>query len=335
MPQERLELLLKAVGGLSRMLILPHNDPDPDAIASAIALRHLLAEKPNVEARIAYQGIIGRAENKALMRYLGHPLQYLTGEDVRWADALALVDTQPGVGNNALPRTSKATVVIDHHPLREETAAATFADVRSDVGATSTVLTEYLKTADVEIPSSLATALFYGIKTDTMGLGRGASPADTAAYFYLQPRIDVDALIEIERAQVPAEYFKSFDRALHSVRDYGGVLVAYIGQMSYPDLAAEMADLLLRLEGARWVICIGVYQDELILSARTRSRKGGAGKLMQHLVGEQGSAGGHGTMAAGHLVLDDQDPGQLAEQISQRALHLLKVSPGKEGRPIL
>jgi nanoRNase/pAp phosphatase (c-di-AMP/oligoRNAs hydrolase) len=335
MTQERLELLLKAVGGLSRMLILPHNDPDPDAIASANALRHLLAERSNVEARIAYQGIIGRAENKALVRYLGHPLRRLKDSDLQRADAVALIDTQPGAGNNPLPPGRSPTIVFDHHPWLEETSAAACADVRSDVGATSTILTEYLKAAGIEPTPPLATALFYGIKTDTMGLGRGASPADAAAYFYLQPRIDVDALVEIERAQVPADYFRSFDIALRAARVFDNVVIAYIGQMDYPDLVAEMADLLLRLEGIRWAICTGVYQGELVVSVRTRGRRGGAGRLAQRIVEGRGTAGGHGAMAAGHLPLAGEDPEQVAEHLSQRTLQYLKVPPDVVGRSLI
>jgi nanoRNase/pAp phosphatase (c-di-AMP/oligoRNAs hydrolase) len=203
------------------------------------------------------------------------------------------------------------------------------------VGATSTVLTEYLQAAGIELPPPLATALFYGIKTDTMGLGRGASPTDAAAYFYLQPRINVDALVEIERAQVPAEYFRSFDIALRAARVYDDVVIAYIGQMDYPDLVAEMADLLLRLEGIRWVVCMGTYQGELILSVRTRGRRGGAGRLAQNMVEGRGTAGGHGAMAGGHLPLAGEDSEQMARQLGQRALQLLNVPAGTIGQALV
>ncbi len=335
MTQECLELLFEAVGGLNSMLILPHNDPDPDAIAGAVALRHLLAQRLNIEGRIAYQGIIGRAENKALVRYLGHPLRRLKDSDLNRADAVALIDTQPGAGNNPLPPVRSPTIVFDHHPWREETAAAAFAEVRPDIGATSTILTEYLKTTGIELTPPVATALFYGIKTDTMGLGRGASPTDVAAYFYLQPRIDVDALVEIERAQVPAEYFRSFDIALQAARVYHNVVIAYVGQMDYPDLAAEMADILLRLKGTRWTICMGVYEGELVLSVRTRSRRGGAGQLAQAIVGDRGTAGGHGNMAGGQFPVQNEDPAQVAEHLSQRALQYLKVPPDVVGRSLV
>ena len=78
MSTEKLNLLVTALAETTRILILPHNDPDPDAVASAIALRYLLEQRLNVEIRIAYHGIIGRAENKALVDYLGQPLEPLT-----------------------------------------------------------------------------------------------------------------------------------------------------------------------------------------------------------------------------------------------------------------
>ena len=330
-----LESLLGAVKDVNKVLILTHNDPDPDAIAAAVGLRHLLAEKLQVEIRIAYKGLIGRAENKALVRYLDNPLRILTKAGLKWADTLALVDTQPGTGNSPLPRNKSPAIVIDHHPRLKTSAVAKFADIRSGAGSTSTILTEYLRAADIQLTASLATALFYGIKTDTRGLGRAASQADVAAYFYLQPTIDIDGLAEIEGAQVSTAYFRSIDRALGAARVYDRVVVAYIGRIMYADLAAEIADFLLRLRGIQWVICIGLYHEDMMLSVRTRNRQGGAGLLAKHTVGKRGLAGGHGMMAGGHIRLGDKKPRQVALQLGQRALQHLEVSSSVVGRPII
>ena len=335
MTQERLERLVQAVQGAGCVLILPHNDPDPDAIASAVALCQLLADKLGIESQIAYRGIIGRAENKALVRYLDYPLQRLTGAHLAQCNAIALVDTQPGTGNNPLSTNPPPAIVLDHHPWRDATAGAVFADVRPEVGSTSTILVDYLRAAEIEPSPALATALFCGIKTDTLGLVRGASPADVAAYFYLQPLVDVEALVTIERAQVPREYFQSLDAALHSAHVYGNVVTSFIGQMRRPDLAAEMADLLLRLKGMQWAICIGIYRQELILSIRTRSGKSGAGQLAQAVVGEQGTAGGHGSMAGGQVPLRGADPGSLADELLGRVLVRLGVPREGEARSLL
>ncbi len=322
---DSLEQLRQAVAAAKRVVILPHNDPDPDAIASAVALRHLLAERLGVDSIIAYKGIIGRAENKALMGYLGHPLRRLATADLVGSVAVALVDTQPDAGNNPLPAGSDVAIVFDHHPWHEATARAAFADVRPGTGATSTILNEYLLAAGIEPTPALATALFYGIKSDTMGLGRRASPEDVMAYSYLQSRIDVEALAEIERAQVPIEYFRSLDAVLHAARVYGSVVISYMGRMTHPDLAAEMADLLLRLQGVQWVICMGVFEEGLNLAVRTRDPQGGAGRLVQEIVNKMGTAGGHGTLAGGYVPLRGQDPEQVASQLGRSALRHLQV----------
>jgi nanoRNase/pAp phosphatase (c-di-AMP/oligoRNAs hydrolase) len=330
-----LDELFQAVKGTAHVLILPHNDPDPDAIAAALALRCLLAERCDVEGRIVYKGIIGRAENKALVNYLNHPLYRLERADLRESVPIALVDTQPGAGNNSLPTTFTPAIVIDHHPLRQATAQAFFADVRPQLGSTSTILTEYLQEVDLEPSSVLATALFYGIKTDTLGLVRGASPADAAAYFHLQPRVDVDALLEIERAQVPAEYFKRLSAALNAARVFDQVVIAYIGSMTRPDMAAEMADLLLRLKGVQWAVCMGLFRRELVLAVRTRRRWGGAGELARAIVGSTGAAGGHGAMAGGQIPLRDESPELLAEKLTARALEFLQIPPDTAGVPLI
>ena len=329
------ERLIATVEAAERLLILPHNDPDPDAIASAAALQHLLEAKLNLPSQILYQGVIGREENKALARSLKHPLARLTSSHLQRAIPIALVDTQPGSGNNALPPDRKPVIVIDHHPLREATAQGDFVDVRPDYGATTTILVEYLQSAAIEPPPSLATALFYGIKTDTMGLGRGAKPPDVEAYFYLQQRIDVELLVHIEQAQVPPDYFRSLVRALQSTCIYDGVITTYIGLLSYPDLAAELADILLRLQDVRWVICIGLYQETLNLAIRTRSQRRSAGKLARLVVAGRGSAGGHGAFAGGQIPLGEEDPGTLAQEVFQRALQILEISPSSEGKPLL
>jgi nanoRNase/pAp phosphatase (c-di-AMP/oligoRNAs hydrolase) len=334
MTEERVESLLQAVEPHEQILILPHNDPDPDAIAGAVGVRHLLAQRLDIVARIAYRGIIGRAGNKALVRYLRHPLHRLTSADLRQLP-IVLVDTQPGAGNNALLAQSTLLAVIDHHGWRETSAAAAYVDVRPQLGATSTIITEYLRAAGIEPSPQLATALFYGIKTDTMGLIRGAGDEDVAAYFYLQPRIDVEALVGVERAQVPAEYFQKLDATLRAARVYGSVVLAYIREIGRPDMAAEMADLLLRLQGIQWVICTGVYKETLVLAIRTRSRRGSAGVLAQEIVGQRGMAGGHGTMAGGQVALNGQDAAKLAARLEQIALQSLGVEPQTEARPIV
>lgn len=331
----QLETLLKATSRAQRVLILTHNDPDPDAIGSAVALRHLLVSVQSVPVTIAYRGIIGRAENKALVRYLDHPLQQLTRADLAPPVAVALVDTQPGAGNSPLRKPTDVTLVIDHHPWHADTAAAHFADVRSEVGATSTILTEYLRAAGIDLPVSIATALFYGIKSDTLGLGRSGTRADIEAYAFLVPQSDSRALFEIERAQVPGDYFRSLVEAVRATRIYRGILIAFVGEMKYPDLAAEIADWLMRMKGIQWAICFGAHKEYVNIAIRTREQGGDAVRLAQAVAGDGGTAGGHSSMAGAQVHLNGRDPSLLAQQIKQTVMAYFNISPEETSQSLL
>ena len=330
---ESLEALLEAVNTEDQLLILTHNNPDPDAIASAIALRYLLAECVGIEAQIVYQGIIGRAENQALIRYLHHPLHLINPSLLAAKPLFALVDTQPGAGNNALPPQAKVAIVIDHHPWRAATDEAGFSDVRPHIGSTATIMVEYLRAAGLEPDPLVATALFYGIKTDTMGLSRGTTPFDMTAICYLLPLIDLEALLTIERAEVPLTYFESFADVLQTTRLYKDVVIAYIESMNYPDLTAEMADFLLRIRGIHWVICLGIYKKSLMISVRTKNRLG-AGQMIQEVIGNRGIAGGHGAMAGGQIPLKNEIPKQVITDMRQRLLQYLNIPPEEKGKPL-
>lgn len=332
---ERLQALAQVLKGVQEVVIFPHNDPDPDAMASAVGIRYLLAEQFSIQSHIVYQGIIGRAENRALERYLEHPMEPLAEDWRARGLPIVMVDTQPGAGNNPVEDGKQVIAVFDHHPLLPETAAARYSDVRAGIGATGTMVMQYLQAAGVPIPAQIATALMYAIKTDTLCLTRGVTAEDTAAFLELQPFVDQVALLRIERAQVSIDYFRAFDQALGAAVLYRDVLFANIGQMLYPDWAAEMADWLLRLETVRWVLCTGVFGDALYLAIRTRSLEGGAGKLAQYIVGRRGVAGGHGTMAGGQMWLRGDAAEVLVERVRQRSLQRLNVPQDVEGQKLV
>ncbi len=132
-----------------------------------------------------------------------------------------------------------------------------------------------------------------------------------------------------------AGYFVELDAALHAARVYDSLIMADFGPMGRPDMAAEMADLLLRLQGMRWAICMGVYKGNLILAVRSQSRRVGAGQLVQAIVGHEGTAGGHGTMAGGHVALQGRNPEQVSSQLGQHALRRLGISSAITGRPLI
>lgn len=328
------EKLAAAVEGIEELLIVLHDDPDPDAIASGEALRYLLAQTHEIDGQLAYRGIIGRAENRALVDYLGIALLQLPEQGFDPEQSVAIVDTQPGAGNSPLPADYPALAVIDHHGERTD-AMATFFDVRPWIGASSTILTQYLRAAECKPPMKLATALFYGIKTDTKALSRDTSAADVAAYFYLLPFVEIDALVEIENAQVPAAYFRNLATAIAGARVYDDVVISSLGAMDYPDLAAEIADLFLRLEGVRWAICMGVYEGEVYLSVRTRSEDADAEALARAAVGDRGTAGGRNTLAGGQVSLDGENAEEMVGEICKRVLDHLDIPRDADGQPLL
>lgn len=333
-PKPTLRRLLNAVRGAENVLIVPHNNPDPDAIASAAALVYLFKEKLDVQAQIVYKGVVGRAENRAVTRHLDHPLQPLRMGDLHAASHVVLVDTQPGFGNNPTSEVDNVVIVIDHHQSIGEKLDVRFVDVRPDVGAASTIMVEYLREAKLEIPSDLATALFYGIKTDTMGLQRGASSTDHNAFCFLLDLVDFEAVARIERAQVSTDYFRTIVEAFQSTRVYDYIITSHIPEMRYPDLTADIADLLLRTRGCRWVFCSGVYNDTLYFSIRTENKRG-AGQIARDIVGEEGTAGGHGSMAGGQRPIKGAESDPLIAMLRQEFLQHFSIEPDDDGEPLL
>ena len=210
-----LSQLLRVVEGAAPLIILPHDNPDPDALASAAALRFLVKKAhEQKEILIALGGIVGRAENRAMLRYLNIDLAPVGDIDFSTSPQVALVDTQPGRSNNSLPDGFCPTIVIDHHPAYGSYDSVSFLDLREGYGATSTILTEYLKETHVDIESKIATALFYGINAETQDLGREATPSDVSACQFLYPYTNKRRLSKIENARVPREYFKVFRDAI-------------------------------------------------------------------------------------------------------------------------
>ena len=317
---------LSNIAGTGPVLILTHDNPDPDALASGKAFATLLKSAWDIPSRLLYSGLVERPENRAVLNLLTPEWEHddeLSGLDQ--FSALALIDTQPGAGNNRLPATYIPQIVIDHHhPVRETKRTVPYADIRPEIGATATLLDQYLETAGIVPDSDLATALFYALKTDTRGLSRGASSIDEAVYLKLLARIDHSKLVLIEQAGLPRTYFRAFSRGLHAAQVYSQSVVADLGAMHRPDLAAEMADLLIRLDSAQAVLCLGIHENVLHLSIRTEPLGQDAGLLVQQVIVSPGKAGGHGTMAGGQVPLAGQKASRLVNEIVRRFLKVMK-----------
>ena len=247
-PRFPLEAALDRISNTKRLLIYMHDNPDPDALAAASGLKRLVEHEVGAEVTLALGGIVGRAENRAMVEALRIPLTPIEELSPTRFDRLAIVDSQPGTGNNSLPKR-RIDIVVDHHPIRSESAAAPWSDVRSDLGATSTIVLEYLRDRRVPIDSRLATGLFYALRTETRDLGRESTEFERAAYLHLVPLVDHQLLYRISHPKVSREHFAALDRALRSASVFGDVVAVNLGVLSYPDLVAEVADLLLSFEG--------------------------------------------------------------------------------------
>ena len=328
--------LLRELERPGPLVILPHDNPDPDSMASAVALKFLAHRLLEKESYIALGGIVGRAENRAMRTYLN--IELVPVSEVRFTGdvQVALVDTQPGRSNNSLPEGVVPTIVIDHHPAYAAYPGVPFLDLRDNYGATSTILTEYLRESKLDVEPKIATALFYGIAAETQDLGREATAADIGASHFLYPYANKRRLAKIENARVPREYFRVFreaiDRAaLHDNR----VVVSVLGELQYPDMVAEVADFLLRLDQVEWAAAIGTFNGSLHCSVRTTDREANAGDLLQRVLGAK-SAGGHDQIAGGRIPVDE-DPEtrrQTAARVRDRLLVALNVSP-ESGRPLV
>jgi nanoRNase/pAp phosphatase (c-di-AMP/oligoRNAs hydrolase) len=300
--RERLDRLIHYAKSHERALILTHDNPDPDSIAAGVALAFLLEKLAGIDAIVAFGGIVGRAENRALVKVLKLPVVPVSRVLFDDYDLICMVDTQPEQGNHSLPARHFPDVVIDHHPERPDSHLAPIADVGGPIGATSTVLAEYFRASGLKMPTEIATALFYGIKADTRDLGRQTTKQDIDAYLWLFPMADKDALSEIEHPKLPEDYFRLYHTAIERALVFGDAVVCDLREIYAPDMVAEVAERFMYLEGVRWSLAFGEYEDAIYFSIRTSDRRMNAGRLIREVIeAKGGSAGGHGTMAGARL----------------------------------
>ena len=321
---EKAQRLMAVLKGKRTLLIVMQDFPDPDAIAAAAALRELARSQGEVTTTLACGGFVSRAENRALLKYLGLNVQSMTNTPPVNYDCIALVDTQPGAGNNALDTAVSPDIVVDHHPIRPLTRKAGFYDVRGRYGATSTIFHEYMQCSDVPVPVSLATALLYGIRSDTADFGREATQADINAFLALYPSSNKRMLGRIAMARVPRAYFRTIAAALTHAQSAGDCVFTDLGAVDNPDIVSEVADLLLRDEQTNWALALGMHRDELLISIRSSDVSADAGKLMHHLVGKLGTGGGHTAMAGGQIKVKADDKVQVALLVKKVIARFLK-----------
>ncbi len=293
--------IVEGLRGKGSILIVTHDHPDPDALAAAVALQHLILVKTGQKATIAFGGVIGRRENLVMVNELEIKAKAIDELDLDTFNAICMVDTQPGTGNNSYPVDRRVDLVIDHHQPKEHTQACRWVDVRPEYGASASILFEYLQSQDVKIATKLATILFYAIKSETEDLGRDWTKSDRDAYLKLMPLCNNRILHDITRPKSSRIYFRYFDTGLKNAKIYGNALIFNLYMIDHPEIVAEIADFLMRVEGVDIVLGIGCYQEEGVLSLRTSQKETHAGVLMQKIVEGLGTGGGHSMTAGGQV----------------------------------
>lgn len=298
----RLRKTLRGIDGT--LAVVAHDNPDPDAIGSAVALARL-AESVGVDAVPCHYGNINHQENRAMMNLLSLDLRQLDAEDpeeLREFSGFALVDhSRPGV-NDQLPTELAIDIVIDHHPPRGPVNGR-FVDIRSDVGATCTLLAHYFSQFDVEFGEAVASALLYGIRIDTDDFEREVSELDFRAATRLIEHADGSLLERVESPSVSADTLETIARAIEHRQLDGSILTTSVGEISDRDSLAQAADQLLGMEAVTTTLVWGVLEDTIYLSARSRGAGLDLGETLRLAFNRIGSAGGHSDMAGAQIPI--------------------------------
>lgn len=290
----KVEELRKAHEKSKKLLILLHDHPDPDSIASALALRTLLKRNKQTTVIGHLGDKMSRPENVAMIEILDIDLQELGPEDLKEYDSISMVDVQPPFFGDLI---DKADSVIDHHPQVSKYESG-FQDISSVEGATSTIMTSYLRAAQVEISERLSTALLYGIRTDTVVLNRDANSDDIEAFTFLYPHANLGLLRKIERAEIPSTEIKCFGQALADHWIEKNIFFVNVGRVQREYLIPKMADFGIQVEGIEWSVAFGILsKTHLVISVRNVGYVKSAGRLVRELFKAIGSAGGHRSAA--------------------------------------
>lgn len=282
--------------GRDQVLILM--TADPDAIASAMAVKRLLWRKV-AGITISHINVIQRPDNLTMIRLLGVPLVHLDTLEPDCFQRKILIDSQPS--HNKVFKRFTYDVIIDHHPGSRPKGG--LVDIRPHYGATASIMTEYLRAAKIKPSTKLATALFHAIKTDTRNFERETQIEDVIAFQYLFRYANIPLARRIEQADLQLSFLTFFRKAIQTRRVRKGKIFAHLGQVPNPDVCVLIADFFMRVETVNWSIVSGIYDNQLVIILRNDGIRKDAGNLARSSFAEFGSAGGHKTMARAELAL--------------------------------
>ena len=272
---------------------------DPDAIASAMAVKRLLWRRV-ANVTISNINVIKRPDNITLIRLLGVTLVPIKDIVKECFTRVVLVDSQPD--HNEIFLSFQIDVIIDHHP--ETVVHASFLDIRSKYGATASIMTEYLRAANIKPSKKLAAGLFYAIKTDTDNFVRQTLIEDIRAFQFLYRHANLNIVNKVERSELRPDFLKYFEIALANKRIRKGRVFSFIGSVVNPDVCVLLADFFLKVSSVDWSIIAGLYDNKLVVIFRNDGLRKDAGKVAKESFGHLGSAGGHKSAARAEIPLE-------------------------------
>lgn len=327
--------LLLTLAGKQNILLTTHLHPDPDALASAVALRTLLEQRLDgrPQVTLSVKGHVGGGINDAFLRAGNFKLTPWDDAALAGYDAIVLLDTQPQFAFSPLPPTVKPTAVIDHHRGgRGRKLDCPFCDVRTDAGATSSIVFSYFMELEVPIRPDLAAILLYAIESDLAGAAGTPGELDNIALSSLTLLADPRKLYQMRYVDLPQSYYVAYADALSHAIYLDTALISHLDRVESLEQPAVMADFLLRFDKVQWALVTGTVDSKLILSLRTSSKAVSAADIMRRILRQIGLGGGHKSKAGGFVDISKMTPAEvsaLRQRLWRRYLRAVGLKPGK------
>jgi nanoRNase/pAp phosphatase (c-di-AMP/oligoRNAs hydrolase) len=298
----RAAALAERLDSAASLAIICHDNPDPDCLASALALNVVAADSDVEDVRILYGGEVSHQQNRAFVNLFEVDLDPVETADLDDFSLLAFVDHSIPGQNTAVPEGTDVDVVIDHHPPSEPVTAA-YADVREEYGATATILVEYLRDLDIELTPTLASALLFALHRERIDYVRSPTINEYEAASYVYPAVDRGLLDQMYGAAFSSATLDALGEAIRNREIRGSALVTGVGRTTERDALPQAADYLLNLEGISTVLVFGIVDDVTHLSARSMDPRVDVGDVLVEGFADVGRLGGHQDMAGGQIPL--------------------------------
>lgn len=301
---------------------------DPDALASALAFKRLL-HKYTHGVDIMRVNEVTRPDNLAMIRYLRIPVKPWLPEKISFYDHFALVDSQPN--HNPSFGGIQFSLIIDHHPLttllEDRITPDAFCDIRPEVGATSSIMAQILRGLRQRPGPFLATALLYGIRTDTGAFERSGGEEDLKAYQWLSKYADTGILRRIMRSEYLRSWLPFFSRAFRSLVDCrGGGAYAQLNEVKSADLIVSVADFFTKVHGLKWIAVSGVIGKTVIVIFRGDGSRD-IGRFADACFYDVGTAGGHRNMGRAEFPVSEVPEGIKPGEFIYKRLTTRKLRP--------